>query len=533
MAYNLPPPWSPKYAYPANTRVEALQRGTFTTRQQPRGSYDDPAVGDGGYAVPDYVLAQPYGQGAHVTKWMPRGTVVGRVPHWVQQPNFAILAQTKASGDGTGYEIGPPIESVHTDPFQSYGARVADQVMLHLRRLPPPQRKPALKALFRRIDPKLYSRVYATATTAVRAGIPPQRALHTAIAKEMRGGFLRELHSVGMTGHVKVGSQTGLGCWGCAALGDDLGATPPVKQVAQVNATPGVPIVVNRVHNADGSYSEYCTQGTAIVPCPGGGQLATTPNSGVANPMGPAGGGTITLGPFQFTIGGGAVDHRNAFTDPSQLTAAQAAWIQQQLKSVGAVMVPDDGRLDLQTWFGVKGARVNKDWNSSDGVAMPVNPIYGPFADPSNPAGEKYGIFLYICGSKCSGWPHTPYLALVAAPMSKASFTSTSMAGTAIGGFIKSVGGAIGSIACDVLGHQGAPSAAKLAAGGPAATGVGIASALCASNTAQPMVGPPPLIGKGTETLLIAGGGVALLYYLIRKRRQGGAAARSSRRTSR
>jgi hypothetical protein len=101
MAYNLPPPWSPKYAYPANTRVEALQRGTFTTRQQPRGSYDDPAVGDAGYAVPDYVLAQPYGQGAHVTKWMPRGTVVGHVPHWLQNPNFAVLAQTKASGQGT------------------------------------------------------------------------------------------------------------------------------------------------------------------------------------------------------------------------------------------------------------------------------------------------------------------------------------------------------------------------------------------------------------------------------------------------
>jgi hypothetical protein len=397
--------------------------------------------------------------------------------------------------------------------------------MLHLRRLAPAQRKPALKALFRRIDPKLYSRVYATATTAVRAGIPPKRALHTAIAKEMRGGFLRELHSVGVSGHVKAGSQTGLGCWGCAALGDDLGATPPVRRAAQVSAGSGVPVVVHRVHNADGSYSEYCSQGTAVVPCPGGGQLATTPNTGIANPMGPAGTGTITLGPFQFAIGGGVVDHRNAFTDPSQLSADQAAWIQQQLKSSGAVLTPDDGRLDLQTWFGVKDVRVNKDWNSSDGVAMPVNPIYGPFADPSNPA-DKYGIFLYICGQDCSGWAHSPYLALVAAPMSKASFTSTSMAGTAIGGFIKSVGSAIGSIACDVLGHQGAPSAAKLAAGGPAAVGVGIASSLCASG-AQPMVGPPPLLGTGTEILLFAGGGVALLYYLMRKR---GAARRARAR---
>lgn len=577
MAYNLPPFWSPGYALPSNVRVEDLQRGTFTTRQQPRGSYDDPTVGDGGYAVPNYVLNTPYGQGALVTKWMPRGTVGIPVPHYLQKPPAQILAQTKASGDGTNYEIGPAIQSVHagaTDPFTSYGKKVADQVLSSVQALPKQHRKNAMRALFDKIDPRLFNRVQATASKAARAGLPPQRALHHAIATEFRGGMLRELHAIGTTGRVKTASQVGLGCWGCAAVGMGDDTTAPMKvlrgaglMAVAVDTTPAVGswqrIPVAGAPAGAWTACGYYWVGTGN---PLSGPTTTCPpvrTGGTGSPTGqqklpPCGSldangnaiapcdatgtagfaGTVTVGPFTFSVGGGGtgtgtvIDNRNSFTSPTQLSQAQHDWLVSKIKGHVA-HDPDNGKYAiLQTWFPdgdgqwySSAQTIDSDYKSSNGGLYPVNPIEGNIDTPSG----KYGVFLFICGANCDGGQ--PMLRLAFAPMSAATFTGWSQAGSAIGGFVQGVAGAIGDLGCALLKNPFAGTAAAAASGGAAAAGTQIGANICGGGQGPglPPPPPPPVGGIGWGTIAAVGGGLALVYLMTHKHKHRGSRASSTR----
>jgi hypothetical protein len=229
--FNLPQPWQPGYTLPKAVRVENLQRRAFVTQQMPRGTYDSARVGDAGYAVPKYVMAEGTGQGVTITKWAPRGTAP-RVDHFIQDPRTHLVSMSPASRYGTNYVITSDAQPA-PHPFKQYGQNVANHVMNSIKQLPKSQRKPALKSLLDRVDHGLWTRVSATASKAAKAGVPPARALHHAIATNFHSGIMRELAEAGTTGQVKKRSLVGLGCFGCAAIG--LGDTAPVFQISTVS----------------------------------------------------------------------------------------------------------------------------------------------------------------------------------------------------------------------------------------------------------------------------------------------------------
>jgi hypothetical protein len=103
MPYNLPPPWDPGFAMPQNVLDEGDQRQAFVTKEMPRGTYYQSAVGYGGYAVPKYVKDEGYGQGTFTSKWLPPGTsTFPPIPHW---QNFRPQVTSDAKMPGGGRKI--------------------------------------------------------------------------------------------------------------------------------------------------------------------------------------------------------------------------------------------------------------------------------------------------------------------------------------------------------------------------------------------------------------------------------------------
>jgi hypothetical protein len=565
MAFNLPPFWSAGYRLPANVRVEDLQRGTFATRQQPRGSYDAPWVSAQGYAVPGYVMETTYGQGAMVTKQMPRGTAP-YVAHWLQTPRAKIVAATKASGDGTEYHItGGSV----TNPFSAYGKAVADHVVTTIKKLPAPKRSNALKQLFDRIDPRLWGRVNATATKAAKAGVPPQRALHHAIATEFHAGMVRELAQIGATKKIKTASQVGLGCFGCAAIG--LGdtavpghwerprATTPKDQVnacGYIWVGSGAPVPPTspggcppvRVHASGDAGRTDLPSGDRITSLPFCGSKdasgkAITP----CNPNVPVGWGkAITLGPFSFA-GDASTDYRYRYTDPSKVPAAITAYLNQQADAHlnGPVFTTQIGK-DRATatptasaalpyddnpthyWLGFGGNyQLDPDYYSTDETKFPMQPLVQmqhPYVD------KTYGLFLFMRGKDAhadGNGEDPPFMGVRWAPMDAATKglwgnikDTISGAGSDVGTWVQGAAGVIGNAACGLLQQPGAAAAA--AATGPlTAIGAGIAASLC--NPPAPGAGgqqQPPTVnqtGSNMITFLILGGAGLAAYLITRK----------------
>lgn len=212
------------------------------------------------------------------------------------------------------------------------------------------------------------------------------------------------------------------------------------------------------------------------------------------DPTVPAGfGPTVTVGPFQFAAGSGnlqqgngyTVDDRNSWTSPSQLTAAQYQWLQQQIsqhignaddQNVVNGVPAGDKWATLQYWFPQGngswwhlGDSVDSDYKSPDGRAMPVNALVANVTNPSYP-GVPYGVFLFIGGN---GSGHVPFLTLKFAPMALASHTAWS-----------TVFGPLCSLLTSAGGQAASAAALKAAAAAPAAAAaVGMtvigAKALC------------------------------------------------------
>src|SRR5512142_806693 len=129
MAYNLPPGWDPGFVLPENVRDEGLERRAFVTKQLPRGTYDNPSVGTGVYAVPQYVLGEEYGPGTLTTKWRPSGTYDGgAIPGWLsRRPQVARTTMLPRGGrEITMRAMG---DAPMPEPFETYGQRAA-QAML-------------------------------------------------------------------------------------------------------------------------------------------------------------------------------------------------------------------------------------------------------------------------------------------------------------------------------------------------------------------------------------------------------------------
>lgn len=55
-----------------------------------------------GYAIPDYVLAEPPGRGTFTTAWLPRGTISELVPDYLAKPGKKLLGRDNAGLGGLG-----------------------------------------------------------------------------------------------------------------------------------------------------------------------------------------------------------------------------------------------------------------------------------------------------------------------------------------------------------------------------------------------------------------------------------------------
>jgi hypothetical protein len=221
MAYNLPPPWDPGFCMPKNVNDEGLERRAFITKWQPRGSYDNPAVGTGGYAVPKYVLDEGYGQGTYTTKWMPSGSYAGpRVPNWLNR-RPELVSATRLPGGGTVAAIAPLGDDEPSLPadYENYGQRAAQALIARVAALPQSKRAAALRAIVDKVDKSLWTRTQDIFRRLVQQGMAPADAFPVALARAMSAGFAAEIVNTGIRGSApQAKSLLGLGCYGCAAI---------------------------------------------------------------------------------------------------------------------------------------------------------------------------------------------------------------------------------------------------------------------------------------------------------------------------
>ncbi len=222
MAYNLPPPWDPGFALPANVVDEGLERRGFVTKQMPRGTYDNPSVGTGGLAVPQYIRDEGYGQGTFTTKWQRSGTYNGpKVPAWLNQ-RPRVVKQHRLPGGGHAYTVQPLGDDDQPMPamFEQYGQRAAQELLSRVATLPPGRRQVALKAIMDAVDRSLWKRTGDITRRYVAQGVPIVQAFPQALARALSTGITADIIDTGMRRSApQANSLLGLGCYGPEALG--------------------------------------------------------------------------------------------------------------------------------------------------------------------------------------------------------------------------------------------------------------------------------------------------------------------------
>lgn len=83
--YRIPHPYNAHFALPDNVMAEPPGRGTLTTQQRPRKSFEPrppqmPAAWDPGFAIPSYIRHEHEGRGAMSTHQARRRTIPGYLP---------------------------------------------------------------------------------------------------------------------------------------------------------------------------------------------------------------------------------------------------------------------------------------------------------------------------------------------------------------------------------------------------------------------------------------------------------------------
>lgn len=59
--------------------------------------YNLPNPWNPGYAIPEYVMAEPPERGTFTTQWLPRGTIPALVPDYLAKPGKKLLGRSDAS----------------------------------------------------------------------------------------------------------------------------------------------------------------------------------------------------------------------------------------------------------------------------------------------------------------------------------------------------------------------------------------------------------------------------------------------------
>ena len=82
--YRIPHPYDARFALPANVMSEPPGRGTLTTNQRPRRTFDSPgyipAAWNPGFDIPQYIKQEPLGRGTTTTYQARRKTISQYIP---------------------------------------------------------------------------------------------------------------------------------------------------------------------------------------------------------------------------------------------------------------------------------------------------------------------------------------------------------------------------------------------------------------------------------------------------------------------
>lgn len=203
--------------------------------------YHLPNPWDPGYAIPEYVMAEPPGRGTFTTKWMPRGTIPTLVPDFLAKPGQKLLGRDDADlaglgslgesslagptlrgstlarhslrGDSLGARVYTlePLGATGGDPIGAYGQKAAAYILSTVGRVPASQRKAALRALLDAVDPGLWAVVDARAAEAAARGLDAKAALAQGLARSFSEGMAKELIAIGRGQKIESASQVGLG----------------------------------------------------------------------------------------------------------------------------------------------------------------------------------------------------------------------------------------------------------------------------------------------------------------------------------
>lgn len=163
--------------------------------------YRLPHPWDPGYAIPDYIMAEPPGRGVYVTGYTPRKTIQSLIPQYL---------------GGCCGGLGADELSPQTDPIARFGREVAAYLMSTVYALPAEVRKPALQALFDQLDPQLWPRVARKAAKLQKTrDMGPMEALEKAIASSTSLGLMKEVLKLGKSGRApQLRSMIGLAAYG-------------------------------------------------------------------------------------------------------------------------------------------------------------------------------------------------------------------------------------------------------------------------------------------------------------------------------
>jgi len=229
--YILPNPYDAGYAIPDYVQAEPPGRGAFVSKGPIRGTIQptaDMQNWNGGYQLPNYVQAEPWGHGVFYTKSPARGTIMQNIPFplsgfgdkrlggvlgGVVMPDAPSGRMRSAMGN---YES--PSGSAGADPITAYGQQAAAIIATELAKVPRAQQRSALKGLFDKIDGNLWKRVQAKTKT-----MPAQAAIASAFSE----GALGEMVAMGKGSKPTPNSYVGMGACGCGApeaMGDVLGS---------------------------------------------------------------------------------------------------------------------------------------------------------------------------------------------------------------------------------------------------------------------------------------------------------------------
>lgn len=200
-------PWNAGYAIPQYVLAEPQGRGTFTTRQAPRGTISRVPrdLRKTGFAVPKYAQRR-FGKNPLVTKMIPRRTVSALAPDIFGRPAangqgpVENLIAVGSSLDGSsigGSTLGDFAPGTSSDPILNYGKQGAAWIMTEAKKLPAAERVREVKKLLHAISPNLPGDVEHKTKLYMKQGRSPKDAFQRALAASLSNRAVAEFVRLG------------------------------------------------------------------------------------------------------------------------------------------------------------------------------------------------------------------------------------------------------------------------------------------------------------------------------------------------